>query len=229
MKGKDFLMILVVLVFFSPFVFCSYVYGGYVSFNAAHPYVMAFIKFALLSTLGESLSLRIRTGVYSPPNYGLFPRAILWGFFGVWIAIAMKSFASGVPFMAESLGVKGAREAMGLEISGTRVFVAFLISVMMNTIFAPVFMTLHKITDAHIFENGGKLSSLFKRIDMVHYFKGLNWDIQWGFVFKKTIPFFWIPAHTITFLLPAEFQVLFAALLSIALGVILSVAAGRSR
>jgi hypothetical protein len=49
--------------------------------------------------------------------------------------------------------------------------------------------------------------------------------VQWGFVFKKTIPLFWFPAHTITFLLPAHLQVLFAAVLSIFLGIILSVAA----
>jgi hypothetical protein len=51
----------------------------------------------------------------------------------------------------------------------------------------------------------------------------LDWNVQWNFIFKKTIPFFWIPAHTVTFLLPVEFQVLFAALLGIALGVILSI------
>jgi hypothetical protein len=51
----------------------------------------------------------------------------------------------------------------------------------------------------------------------------LDWKVQWNFIFKKTIPFFWIPAHTITFLLPPEFRVLFAALLGIALGIILSI------
>jgi len=43
-------------------------------------------------------------------------------------------------------------------------------------------------------------------------------------VFKKTIPLFWIPAHTITFLLNPDYQVLFAAFLSIVLGAILAVA-----
>jgi hypothetical protein len=57
----------------------------------------------------------------------------------------------------------------------------------------------------------------------------LNWKVQWDFVFKKTIPLFWIPAHTITFMLPGEFQVLFAASLSIVLGLLLSVAAVMSR
>jgi hypothetical protein len=39
----------------------------------------------------------------------------------------------------------------------------------------------------------------------------------------KTIPFFWIPAHTLTFLLPSEYRVLAAAMLSIALGLILTI------
>ena len=49
--------------------------------------------------------------------------------------------------------------------------------------------------------------------------------MQWNFVFKKTIPFFWIPAHTLTFCLPADLQVLFAAICGVALGLILSIAA----
>lgn len=46
-----------------------------------------------------------------------------------------------------------------------------------------------------------------------------------NFVFKKTIPFFWYPAHTITFLLPGEMRVLFAAILGVVLGVLLAIAA----
>jgi hypothetical protein len=52
----------------------------------------------------------------------------------------------------------------------------------------------------------------------------LDWTTMWGFVFKKTIPLFWIPAQTINFMLPEEYRVLFAAFLSIVLGVLLSVA-----
>ena len=46
--------------------------------------------------------------------------------------------------------------------------------------------------------------------------------IIWGFTILKTVPIFWIPAHTVTFLLPSEYQVITAAALSVALGVILS-------
>ena len=90
-------------------------------------------------------------------------------------------------------------------------------------------MTIHKITDAHIIKNEGSIRKFFRPIDMGASLKALNWDIQWNFVFKKTIPFFWIPAHTITFLLPETFRVLFASLLGIVLGVILAVAAIKSR
>ncbi len=82
----------------------------------------------------------------------------------------------------------------------------FAISVTMNTIFAPVFMTFHKITDTHILDCGGSLRSIVTPIPMTRIITHLNWNSQWNFVFKKTIPFFWYPAHTITFLLPGEVQ-----------------------
>ena len=100
---------------------------------------------------------------------------------------------------------------------------------MMNTCFAPVFMTLHKITDTHILQNNGSMVSLIRPLNIGKILDTLNWSVQWNFVFKKTIPFFWIPAHTITFLLPAQYQVLFAAALSIVLGLILSIAALMQR
>ena len=93
----------------------------------------------------------------------------------------------------------------------------------------PVFMTLHKITDTQILQYEGKLTALIRPLPMGKILSSLNWNVQWGFVFKKTIPFFWIPAHTITFLLPGQYQVLFAALLGVALGIILSIAAVMSR
>ena len=83
----------------------------------------------------------------------------------------------------------------------------------------------HKITDIHIIENGGTLRGFVKPIRFARVFQEINWDVQWNFVFKRTIPLFWIPAQTITFLLPEEFRVLFAAFLGIVLGVLLAVAA----
>ncbi len=100
----------------------------------------------------------------------------------------------------------------------------------MNSIFAPVMMTFHKCTDIHILDNGGTVRGLLRPMKMREIFATkVNWDVQWNFVIKKTIPLFWFPAHTITFILPPTFQVLFAALLGVALGLILALAAGKSK
>jgi hypothetical protein len=85
-------------------------------------------------------------------------------------------------------------------------------------------MTFHKITDMHILANGGTLRGFFTPIKFRKYFMELDWSTQWNFVFKRTIPLFWIPAHTLNFMLPEEYRVLFAAILSVALGILLSVA-----
>lgn len=226
MKKQDFLVLLIVILLLSPFFIFESVYMGYNNFNAAHPFVMAFIKFGILATFGEMLGLRIKTGSYTAPGYGLLPRAIVWGFFGMWISLAMGVFREGIPGFLDRFPLfHGVAEAMGNDFSGLKLAGAFCISLMMNTAFAPVFMTLHKVTDTHILNNGGKVNALLKAIPMGKILSGLNWEVQWGFVFKKTIPFFWIPAHTITFILPQGFQVLFAAFLSIVLGVLLSIAA----
>jgi len=110
------------------------------------------------------------------------------------------------------------------DFTTTKLMVAFFVSAFLNIIFAPVMMTFHKITDTHIDQNGGRVSCLLKCIPMGEIMTNINWKVQWNFVFKRTIPFFWIPAHTITFILPTEFQILFAALLGVVLGVILAVA-----
>jgi hypothetical protein len=92
-----------------------------------------------------------------------------------------------------------------------------------------VMMTTHKVTDTHILNTGGTVKGLFTAIPVSKILKNLNWDVQWNFVLRKTIPYFWYPAHTLTFMLAAEFQVLFAALLSIALGLILAIASIKGR
>ena len=186
---------------------------------------MSFLKFAILSTLGELLGLRLSSGVYLKPGFGIAPRAVVWGILGMGINLAMIIFSNGVPVALEYIGMRHASTIINAPLSLEKVFVAFCISVGMNGIFAPVFMTFHKITDIHILACGGSLRALATPIPMTQIMTNLNWSAQWNFVFKKTIPFFWVPAHTITFLLPSEARVLFAALLGVALGVLLAVAA----
>lgn len=224
MQKKDIYIIIGAIVLFAPFFISDEVYNFYTTFNKQHGIIMAFVKFAILATFGETLGLRIKEGVYNRKGFGLLPRAIVWGFLGITIKVAFIIFAKGTPMFLEYVGVENASKLLSSKLSFEKVLTAFSISFAMNIIYAPVMMTLHKITDIHIINNGGKISCLFKKINFAENFKQINWDVQWHFVFKKTIPFFWIPAHTITFLMPPEFRVLFAALLGIILGLILAFA-----
>lgn len=227
MRAKDFIFILIVIAVFLPFTISDTIYNWYLSFNAEHGMVMSFIKFGILATMGELLGLRISRGVYYFEGFGVLPRAIVWGILGMGINMAFIVFSTGVPAFMGYMGMDNPSGVMAGSLTFEKVLLAFSVSVVMNSIFAPVFMTLHKITDTHIMNNGGTLKGLFTPIKMGEIMQNLNWKVQWGFVFKKTIPLFWFPAHTITFLLPGEMRVLFAALLGVLLGVILSVAARK--
>lgn len=229
MKKQDLYFIALVVVIFLPFFLSQPLYEAYNSFNAGHPFLLGFLKFAVLATMGEALGLRLREGMYNKPGFGLIPRAIVWGFLGITIVAAFKIFSAGGPALLKTLGIAGAAESLAGPMGGLRVLTAFTISLTLNTIYAPVMMTLHKITDTHIVNNGGTIAGLFRPLPIGEIMTGLNWRVQWNFIFKKTIPFFWIPAHTITFLLPVQFQVLFAALLGVALGVILAIGVIKSK
>lgn len=232
MKRSDLIVILCVLVVLVPFFIPAT--GFYDAFNTATeklPFVMAFFKFAILATFGEMLALRIRKGCWYEKGFGVLPRMMVWGFLGICIAMAMVIFKTGVPRFMEILAgsEKGSLAAVFGEsaFSWGKLGIAFAVSVLMNTIFAPVMMTFHKCTDIHILKNGGTVRGLLRPMKMTECLKAINWDVQWGLVFKKTIPLFWYPAHTITFILPANLQVLFAALLGVALGLILALAGNK--
>ncbi len=228
MKKSDLIFIISILAILAVFIFIQPVTSWYMQYNKEHGMIMSFFKFALLATLGEVIALRIRTGNYNEPGFGIIPRMIVWGFLGISINITFQIFSAGGPVFLAYLGLNNAPEAMKSGFSSLKLLDAFTISATMNLTFAPVMMTFHKITDTHIITTGGSISGLFSPIPFAKIFKNMNWDVMWNFIFKKTIPFFWIPAHTITFLLPAEFRVLFAAILGIALGLILAIGAQKA-
>jgi hypothetical protein len=230
MQKKDLFFALICLLFFLPFFLYSPLLEFYKSINQQHGMIMSFIKFAILATLGEVIGLRIKTGSYHKSGFGIIPRAIVWGFLGLTIQMGFVIFANGAPVFLEYMGFEGASGLLDHKrITLSKILVAFTISTTMNLIYAPVMMTLHKITDTHIEMNGGTLAGLLKPIKMGEIMANINWKVQWDFVFRKTIPFFWIPAHTITFLLPEDYRVLFAALLGIILGVFLAIAAVKGK
>ena len=228
MRKHDLYLVLLLVLLFGPFVVFPKVLAVYEQLNADHGIMVAFVKFAVLATLGESIGLRIRRGVYNEPGFGLLPRAVVWGFLGITLAMAFQIFAHGVPRLLEYMGVEGSVASMHEPVGFVRVLTAFSISGLMNVFYAPVFMTFHKITDSHIVANGGTLRALFRPIRFVFILQNLDWKSLWGFVFMRTIPFFWIPMHTITFCLPQQYRILIAAVLGVVLGVLLAVAGPKN-
>ena len=222
---KDLLFLLGLICFFLPFFIFKEIFEAYYQFNLEHGLLMSFIKFAILATLGEVIGLRIKTGNYYQKGFGVLPRAVVWGFLGMTIYMAFAIFSSGTPFLLERLGFRDASSFLQGGLGWKKVLVSFSIATALNLFYAPVMMTFHKITDLHIVKNGGTLRGFFRPIHFAQLFKEINWNVQWNFVFKRTIPLFWIPAQTITFLLPEEYRVLFAAFLGIVLGVLLAIAA----
>jgi len=177
----------------------------------AHPYLMGFIKFAILATMGEFLTLRIVNKKWIVPA-GVIYRILVWGFLGVVIVLVFDLFNSGV----ERLLAKGM-----LPGNNSGFTLAFFTSFLMNMIFAPTMMAFHAITDKYIDLNYEKEKTKAKLRRVV---SDINWSHFVSFVVLKTIPIFWIPAHTITFLLPATYRIITAAFLSLALGAILAFA-----
>lgn len=186
--------------------------------SMAHEYLMGFVKFAILATMGELLALRIVGGSWSRPS-GLVYKAIVWGFLGICLVLIFEIFSTGVAAAINDQLLFAGNSSFSALIR------AFYVSAIMNIAFAPTMMLFHRIADTYIdlrsegMKSGAnKLTTVIERID---------WQGFINFVLLKTIPIFWIPAHTITFLIPDQYRVLYAAYLSLALGAILAYAKKR--
>ncbi|NLO67039.1 MAG: Mpv17/PMP22 family protein [Bacteroidales bacterium] len=237
MKRSDLLLTLIFLLIFAPFIIWGEAFDWYLQVNHELPYMMSFVKFFVLATLGEVLGLRLRKGSYQLKGFGLLPRAIVWGFLGITIKLAFEIFAAGSPAMLASMGVQFPTDHPAdilnqdffSHFSWIQLLAALSVGTMLNLFFAPVFMTVHKISDTHIEQTGGTLRGFFSPMPVREIMASINWRVQWSFVFKRTIPLFWIPAQTFNFLLPAEHRVLVAAIYSVILGVILAIAAQKGK
>jgi len=222
LKKKDLPVISVIALLILSYLFIPAFFVAYLNFNSAHGLIASFIKFAILATFGESLALRIRRGIYFEKGFGLLSRAFVWGILGMLIKLVFILFATGIPNVVNYL-----HQSAPLLFDGSffsRLGIAFSISLTMNVIFSPWLFVVHSITNEHIHRCEGNPKKFFSPIQIQDIFINLNWAVIWNFSIKKTIPIFWIPAHTITFLLPPDHQILMAALLSFALGIILAFA-----
>ncbi len=168
--------------------------------SANYAYPMGFVKFAILATAGELLAARLANRAWVRPPY-LIARFIIWGVIGMWITYMMGVYST----------------AIGILLPTAPSFVrALCISTTMNTTFGPTFMAVHKCSDTYLALRAQKAPrSIGAVIDAV------DWKRFVSFTLFKTVPLFWIPAHTVTFMLPSEYRVMMAAALSVALGVLL--------
>jgi hypothetical protein len=212
MKIKDFIWGCI-LLFISLFVFLPRTNQIFVELTTRFPYAMGFLKTMILASMGEILVKRIRTGYYFK-DPGIYIKAIIWGLLGMAFVFVFPLFDGGIKTMFNNQ-IIFENEFLN------KLIYAFMISLSMNVIFAPTFMMFHRFTDTYIDLCEGSIKKIAHvRFDDV--VKRIDYHFFFSFVIMKTIPLFWIPAHTITFMLPPTYRVLMASYLSIVLGVLLS-------
>lgn len=178
----------------------------FLEFYDEHKVLGGFIKFFFLASIGDFISLRIKNKKWEVPNY-IFVKASIWGLIGVVIVYMFNIYPSLVVNLQEN---------NYLPFEDITFFFAVFTSIIMNLTFAPLMMAFHRITDTYLNLRTDKLNYSLGEV-----VKFINWREFINFTIFKTIPLFWIPAHTITFLLPEEYRIVFAAILGIFLGLIL--------
>jgi hypothetical protein len=167
---------------------------GYRLWVQVHPFLSAAFQFGLLGTLGEvaAASLKARRPTLPCSLLQLLAKVMAWALLGLIIK-------------AGFVGMKGFTRSL-LDHHILPAFLdsglgwALALSTLTNLFFGPQMMLFHRLEDNLILCRRG--------------FDGMApalWTLAW----------FWIPAHTLTFSLPGDYQVGLAALWSLALGVIL--------
>lgn len=184
--------------------------AAFIVITEAYPYAGGFFKFAILASMGDLLGARILKGNWIIPK-GLVYRAMVWGVIGLMVTLIFTVYMGGV----------AAAQASGkLPFEGSSLAQAFLGSTIMNLTFGPMMMAFHRFTDLFIdtkYEKNGGRVTLSELIDKN------DWHSLVEFSWVKMCPLFWIPAHTIVFLMPPQYRVIASAFLSIALGLLLAV------
>ena len=166
----------------------------YLNWVTENPLFSAAIQFAILGTLGEIISFSIQKKKISIPCtwLQLLGKIIAWAVLGIVIKYGFAGMKGFVQALLDHQLLPGfLSQGLGW---------AFAVSVFTNIFFGPQMMAFHRLEDNLILGQKG--------------FQGIT--KAW-----KTLIWFWIPAHTITFLLPSDLQIGLAALWSLVLGIIM--------
>lgn len=168
--------------------------ASYITWVTQNPLLSAAIQFAVLGTLGEILSVSIiKKKIALPGNWWqTLAKVFAWALLGI---IIKYGFAGMKGFTSTLL-----EHGMLPQIFATGLGWAFAVSVLTNLFFGPQMMFFHRLED----------NLILWQYNMAGIQKAW-WTLIW----------FWIPAHTVTFALPKEYQIGLAALWGMVLGVIL--------
>jgi hypothetical protein len=170
----------------------------YISLVKAHPILTAMAQFAVLGTLGEVLSRWVAERRFFCP-FGARGNLLRMAGWAL-LAVFIKYAFTGFVAFVDGLCAHGLLPELGAF--GR----AFAVSLAMNLQFGPFLVIVHRLIDNAI---AGRA----------------NWaNLDKGFL---SLLWFWVPAHTVTFLLPPDFRIGLAAVWSLALGVILGFYARR--
>lgn len=164
----------------------------YIQTVTSYPIISAMIQFAILGTLGDIIAKWIiRSKIFMPYKLGILLLKMI-----EWaiLAVFIKYAFIGFHGFIDGLIEHGMLPQMN------KFAYSFAISASMNLQFGLLLVILHRLLDNIIDRQNN-----WKNID-----KGML-SLLW----------FWVPAHTVTFILDKPYQIGLAALWSVLLGVIL--------
>jgi hypothetical protein len=177
---------------------------AYVTFCKTHMFLAAFIQFLVLGTLGEVLSVLVRTGNRRYPFSAAKTvlKAVGWGLLGIYIKGMFLAAGAGTSAIAGALSVPLPGPEAGLAAG---IALALATSTVMNVMMGPSMMLLHRLED--------------NAIDRLLGHPGIGWtglDKS-----MATLIWLWIPLHTFTFTQAPEVRIGIAAVLSMVLGIVM--------
>ncbi len=173
----------------------------YLSWVSDNPVFSAAVQFAILGTFGELLSQVIRNKTFALrcTLLQLIGKILAWGLLGIVIKYGFAGMKGFVNALVENNLLPFACSS-GLAR-------AFAVSVFTNLLFGPQMMAFHRLEENLIMRRW-------------------NWHgLQTAWL---TLLWFWIPAHTLTFSLPKDYQIGLAALWSVVLGIIMGLTNPRT-
>lgn len=179
----------------------------------AHPFLAGFVKFFFLGTFGEILKRRMRGGAWGLDR--ALARAVVWGGFGMWFALAFPAFSAAVQGLVD----RGLWPT-SLLIVPEGLWLAFSKSFWLNGLgmYGWGMMVTHNYCD-FVIGNNGRVWGLKAYAAQA--------DTQFLLAFIPKTLLFWIAAQTFNYSMPPEWRVFIAALLAIVLGFLLGVARSK--